>query len=215
MNKQITLKLIAVFFSVYINSAQAASISVDMVPGGVINGSLTIPFTPPPPDPTFDILINDVADLAGFQFNLGFDPSILNISSIDSGNIFGADTAVFLSISDFNNITGSISFSETSLALSGLNIPSLNMLGPAILATIHFQAIGIGTSSLDLNNTVLSDSASPPNEITPVTENDGQVTFQAPPVIQAPEPSLVLLSGLGLLSLISIQRKAKIFSVTA
>lgn len=201
MNKHIILKLSAVFFSVYINSTQAASISVDMVPGVGTDPSRTVSL-----GSVFDvdILINDVTDFAGFEFDLGFDPLILAANSIDSGTIFGADT---FPLTGFIN-ANSISFAETTLALP----PGLDISVPTLLATIHFNAIGAGTSNLDLRNTVLSDSAGEP--ITPVTENDGQLTSQAP-VTRAPEPSLVFMLGLGLLGLIGIKRKAAIFSLFA
>jgi hypothetical protein len=201
MNRQILFKLIAMLVSVYINNAQAASLSVDMVPGPGIDSSRIVSL-----GSAFDvdILINDVTDFAGFEFDLGFDPLILAASSIDSGNIFGADT---FPLSGLIN-ADSISFAETTLALP----PGLDISVPTLLATIHFNAIGSGTSNLDLRNTILSDSAGEP--ITPITENDGQLTAQAP-VTTAPEPSSVLLLCLGLLSLISIKRKTKVFSVTA
>lgn len=186
MNKQIIFKLIAVIISVYINSAQATSISVDTNPVGPTSWDV-------------NILIDNVTDFAGFQFELEFNPLVLAASGIDSGTIFGADTVPVNS--SFN--ANPISFAETTLG-SGLDIP-----GSSILATIHFQAIGSGTSVLNLKNSLLINSTGDP--IASVTENDGQITFQA----TAPEPSLVLLVGVGLLSLISVKSKTKIFPVTA
>lgn len=203
MNRQIIFKLIAVFFvSIYMNSAQAGSISVDTNPGGVIDPSRSVSI-----GSFFDvnILVDNVSDFAGFQFELGFDPLVLAANGIVSGDIFGADT---VSIdSSFN--ADPISFSETTLALSGLNITV-----PTILATIHFQAIGAGTASiLDLKNSLLLDSLGDP--IASVTENDGLITSSQASVKPVPEASLVLLLSLALLSLIGTKRKATLFSVAA
>lgn len=194
MNKQI-IKFFAVIFAIYLNSAQAATLSVDMVPGANVDGSLTTTA-----GSFFDVnvLINDAQDLAGFQFELGFDSSILQAASIVSGNIFGADT--FSIDSTINADT--INFSELSMALVGNNVSTATLL-----ATITFQAVGAGISVLDLNqiNSILSDSIGDP--ISPVSINNGELIS----VAAVPVPGVIWLYGSGLIGLIGMaKRRSKI-----
>lgn len=139
----ITASAIALALTAF--NASAAKLSVDMVPGGGVDQNLVIT-----DNPTFsvDILISDISDLAGFEFNLDFDGGLISADSITSGNLFGADTWPITSQINAN----SISFSETTFA-AGLDITS-----PAILATVNFKAIGPGSSNLTLSSVVLSDS---------------------------------------------------------
>lgn len=190
MNKQI-IKFLAIIFAVYLNSAHAATLSVDMVPGANVDGSLTTTT-----GSTFDvnILVNDVQDLAGFQFELGFDSAILQAASIVSGNLFGADT---FSIDSTTN-AGSISFSEISLAMAGNDVSTATLL-----ATITFKAVGVGVSGLNLLNTLLSDSNGA--DISPVSLTHGELTS----VAAVPLPAAIWLFCPAIFGLFSIARRAK------
>ena len=164
------LKIATITLLLGISNVQAATISVDMVPGGNRQDQLTIYDTP---NFSVDILIEDVNDLAGFQFDLGFDGSLLLVDSITSGNFFGTDT--WSLISDINSQT--ISFSETTFA-TGLDVSS-----PVVLATINFQAINPGTSGIVLSSVVLTDSLAA--TITPVTLQNGSVSMAPVPLPSA------------------------------
>jgi len=189
--KKILLGLFALFISLNSSSALSASISVDMISGGTIDNSLSLSS-----GSTFDvdIVINDVIDIAGFEFILGFDSTVLSATSITSGDIFGLDT--FL-IDDTIN-ANSVSFSETTFAFFGLDINT-----QTVLATISFDAIAAGTSDLLLSNIFLSDSFA--FEITPVTIADANITIPGTSTI--PEPSVLWLLFFGLIGGIAINRK--------
>lgn len=184
--------LLTLLVSLNSGSALSALISVDMVPGGSIDSSLSLPS-----GSTFDvdIVINDALDLAGFEFVLGFDSSVLSATSISSGDIFGLDT--FL-IDDTIN-ANSVSFSETTFAF-GLDINT-----PTVLATISFDAPVVGASDLSLNNVLLSDSFA--FGITPVTIADGDITVTGTSTV--PEPSVLLLLFSGLIGGGGISRKKR------
>jgi len=152
-----------------------------------------------------DVLIDDVFDLAGFEFTLDFDDTLLSATSIFSGDVFGIDTFLI----DDTISSNSVSFSETTFAFVGVDIST-----PTILATISFDTIASGASALDLNNIVLSDSFA--FEINPIHINNGGLTINAassgnskPPLNAVPEPETLWLSFVGLMGLLISRRKAK------
>ncbi len=171
--------------------AEAATLSVDMVPGAGIDASLT---SSKGANFAVNILINDVQDLAGFELELAFDSSVLAATSIVSGSLFGADT--FL-ISDAIS-AGKVGFAELSLALSGNNYAS-----DSLLATVSFKILAAGVSQIDLLNVLLSDSNG--DELQPLTLHGGQVT--ATDIGVVPLPGVAWLFGSGLLGLARLARK--------
>ena len=186
-NKNI-VKVLALVFSISMSSTYAANLSVNMVSGGGVNNAFSSHV-----GSTFsiDIVINDTLDLAGFEFDLGFDSTILNATSITSGNIFGINTFSLQSIINAN----SIDFSEATLAPNGIDIAS-----PTLLSTISFEIIGAGVDTLDLNNVILSDSLGV--GIVPVVLNSGNLTSTVPvpsitsvkPIPTLSEWSIIILS---------------------
>ncbi|KJV07799.1 hypothetical protein VZ94_02170 [Methylocucumis oryzae] len=171
--------------------AQAATLSVDMVPGAGIDSSLA---TTKGANFAVNIFINDVKDLAGFELELAFDNSVLAATSIVSAGLFGADT--FL-ISDAIS-AGKISFAELSLAFSGNDYAS-----DTLLATVSFKVLAAGVSQIDLLNVLLSDANG--DVIQPLTLHAGHVT--ATDIGIVPLPGVAWLFGSGLLGLARLARK--------
>jgi hypothetical protein len=173
-------------------ASNAATITVDMVSGGDINSTR---MTTLGDSISVDVLIGNVVDLAGFEFKLFFDSSVLHATSVMSGSIFGFDTF------SVDNTSGasSISFAEASLAPSGLNF-----MAPALLATITFDVIGSGFSAVSLADTLLSDSfASAINDVSTV---DGELTARVDVPPSVPEPSILALFSMAGLALFGIKR---------
>jgi hypothetical protein len=156
--------------------SQAAIISVDSPVAATVGDSFAV-----------DVLIEDVNDLAGFQFSLGFDSNVLSAATVTSGNIFGFDTFLI----DSTISAGAVSFSEVTFALSGLDI-----IGSSLLATINFDAIASGMSALSLSDVILSDSLS--TSIVPVFINEANITVNSPVNVPAPASLLMLLAGLSI-----------------
>jgi len=191
--KKILLGLLALLVSLNSSSAISASISVDMISSGTIDSSLSLSS-----GSSFDvdIVIDNVIDIAGFEFILGFDSTVLSATSITSGDIFGLDTFLL----DDTITANSVSFSELTLDIFGLDI---NL--PTVLATISFDAIAAGTSDLLLSNIFLSDSLA--FEITPVIIADGTITITSTGTSTVPEPSVLWLLFFGLIGGVAINRK--------
>ncbi|BCG65965.1 MAG: hypothetical protein methR_P3837 [Methyloprofundus sp.] len=189
MKKFKLLKLAPLLFASSICNVQAAQIFVDLVPGGGIDSTLTA-FTGTSID--VDILIDDVTDFAGFEFDLNFSDPMLNATAVTSGGIFGLDGFEL----DNQINTSSISFSETSVAAFGLDI---SLGSPTLLATISFDIVGVGSDPLNANNIVLSDSLG--FGIGSVTVINAQLTTENSGVTPAPGVLALMFVGLGFVSL--------------
>ncbi len=187
------LRIVTLMAALTCGVANAAAISVDMVPGGTINNSLSLT-----EGTSFDvdILIDDATDLAGFEFDLNFDSAVLSANSVTSGDIFGLDTFLI----DDTISAGSVSFSEMTFALSGLDVTT-----PTVLATISFDTLAAGTSLLNLTDVVLSDSLA--YSILPVTNSGGVLTVTGGGSNSVPEPATLFLLFGGLIGIVGLGRK--------
>jgi general secretion pathway protein D len=127
---------------------------------------------------TLPVSIADASDLYAFQFDLAFDPSILQLLSISEGSFLPSAGSTIFIPGDIDNIGGNaISNADTLVG----DIPGAS--GDGDLVDFTFQAIGPGATSLALSNGLLFDSNF--NDI-PFTTADGSVTVSGSPV---PEPA--------------------------
>jgi hypothetical protein len=145
---------------------------------------------------TVDVVITGVeagAPLNGFQFDLLFDPIVLGASSVASGGFLPAPSLVLVA----DLAQPDVNYAEASLGGGGV--------GQGVLASASFDTLSVGTRALDLTNLILASLVPPGGEISALV-NDGSVTVTSGQVI--PEPSTVLLLGIGMASLIltSIRR---------
>jgi len=114
--------------------------------------ALTIEIDPGLIDPdqtsTFDITINDVTDMGGFEFSLFYDPEVLTIEDITAGN-FLADTGLRLLPlgPDINNSLGRVSFGIVALETA----PGTGASGNGTLATVGFSSESNGESLLSFD----------------------------------------------------------------
>ncbi len=141
----------------------------------------------------FDVFVDieDVIDLFAFQFDISFDPAVLHAVSTAEGSFLptGGDTFFIPGIID--NTTGSISFTADSLLG-----PDPGVTGNGHLAVLSFEASGLGTSPISLSNWILLDSTL--SDISFTSKNGS---------VNVPEPTTMLLLGLGLIGLIGVRRR--------
>jgi general secretion pathway protein D len=126
---------------------------------------------------TLPVSIADVSDLYAFQFDLAFDPSILQLLSISEGSFLPSAGSTIFIPGDIDNIGGTATSNADTLVG---DIPGAS--GDGDLVDFTFLAIDTGTSAVTLSNGLLFDSSF--NDI-PFTTVDGSVTVSA----ATPEPA--------------------------
>jgi len=93
--------------------------------------------------------------VGAFEVAVGFDPSQLGFEGASFGSLLGDPSNPAETIIDVNATAGLSDVAEVSL----LSPPALDALQPDgfVLATLTFQSLALGTSSLDLSKVVVSD----------------------------------------------------------
>jgi Cohesin domain len=154
-------------------------------------------------DHTFslDVDIANITDLYAFQFDLGFDPTILSAISVTEGSFLPEGGATFFFPGTIDNGAGTIVFNADSLVGA---IPGVS--GGGTLAVIHFDALVVGTTSISLGNVTLLDSNLNPLDF---SATNGEVTVQTVQTATAPEPSNLPLMAIALLWLVSLSQRKR------
>jgi hypothetical protein len=153
---------------------------------------------------TIPVSITDTVDLNAWQFDLAFDPTILQVTATgvtESAFFTQGDITVFVP-GAVDNTLGQILGASDALILE----PAVN--GSGVLANIEFTAIAPGVSSLALSNVFLNQLNSG------FTVTNGTVcvnvptspTCQSPPL---PEPNTLALLAIGLSAFGARRRKAR------
>jgi|ERR1017187_659961 general secretion pathway protein D len=132
------------------------------------------------------VTISGTSDLYAFQFDVSYDPSILQLNSILEGSFLSSAGPTFFIPGTIDNTLGIATF--TADALFG----ATGAAGTGTLATLDFQAVAGGVSALDLSNVILLDSNL--NDIS-FTAQSGQAVVSAVP---EPDSIWLLASGISL-----------------
>jgi len=107
--------------------------------------------------------------IAGVQFSLSFDPSLLTANSVTEGNLLKQDGAsTFFQAGTINNVAGTI----TGVA-GAITTPGASVSVPGTFATISFTATAEGASALDLYDVIVGN---PQGQPVSITVSDGSVT---------------------------------------
>jgi hypothetical protein len=138
-----------------------------------------------------DILISNVdlgLTIAAFEFDLDFDPLILNPLSVSLGSYLPSPLGLSPFIAEQNITAPDVNFAASVIGIGGGT-------GNGVLASILFEALDIGTSILDLNDVKLSAPFGVPISFN-YQDGTANVTSSA-----VPEPSsiILLISGIGTL----------------
>lgn len=136
-----------------------------------------------------DVVIGGVTNLFAYQFDVAFDPTMLQAVAVSEGAFLSLGGPTFFIPGTIDNINGAVWASAGSIqGTSG------GASGSGVIATITFNAVMPGVSSIVAFNTLLLD----PDFFT----IDFTTTAGVVEVVGVPEPaSLVLvLFGVGLLA---------------
>jgi adhesin HecA-like repeat protein len=134
-----------------------------------------------------DVNIASVTDLYGFQFDLGFNPSVLMATVVSEGAFLPSGGSTFFIPGTIDNTNGIVAATADTLisAMSGVT-------GSGTLAVFDFTAIANGATGLTLSNVILVDS------------NGNLINT----VANSPEPNALILFAVTLLGALGFRRKA-------
>lgn len=133
---------------------------------------------------TIGIIIDGALNLGSFEFELAYDPAILQAMDVTLGPFLGSTgRSIGVVGPTIDNVGGRVTFGAFSFGSQ----PGPS--GTGTLAAIAFSAAGVGTSLLDLQNTQVTDTLGNPQ--TPVTEEDGMVSVIAGMSYRVYLPSLM------------------------
>ena len=137
---------------------------------------------------SLDVQAAGVVDLYAIQFDIGFDPAVLEATGITEGPFLAGGGATIFIPGAIDNATGVISFTAISLetAITGVS-------GGGILATVNFQGVGSGSSAVTLFNVLALDSSL---SGTDQTTQAGSVSVSGGGAVPEPSAGLFVLTGL-------------------
>ena len=95
---------------------------------------------------TIDISAENVFDLAGWQFDIAFDPAILEAISVSEGNFLKTGGTTFFQGGSIDNVAGKIT------ALSAARLSAQGVSGTGTLVQVRFKAKSAGETKLVLQN---------------------------------------------------------------
>jgi hypothetical protein len=126
---------------------------------------------------TVDILVEPETAIAGVQFDLAFDPSLVTVDSVAMGNLLSQDGATtYFSPGAIDNVAGTI----TAVA-GAITTPGQTVSTAGTFATITLTAgTESGTCPLTLSSVVVGDID---GQSVPVSVVNGQVTINQPPLL--------------------------------
>jgi hypothetical protein len=126
---------------------------------------------------TVDIAVEPGTAIAGMQFNLAFDPSVVTADSVAEGDLLSqGGLSTYFNFGTINNVAGTISGVAGAITEPGQSVST-----PGIFATITMTASTEGgTSPLTLSGVVVGDIN---GEAVDITVESGEAAINRAPVL--------------------------------
>ena len=105
---------------------------------------------------TLDISARDVFDLAGWQFDIAFNPTILEAIDVSEGNFLKMGSTTFFQSGSIDNVTGKIT------GLSVARLSAQGVTGTGVLLQVRFKAKSAGETELALQNVQFGSTTGEP-----------------------------------------------------
>ena len=100
---------------------------------------------------TLDIGARDIFDMAGWQFDIVFNPTILEAISVSEGDFLKMGSTTFFQSGSIDNVTGKIT------GLSVARLSAQGVTGTGVLLQVRFKAKSGGETELALQNVQFGD----------------------------------------------------------
>lgn len=171
----------ALLFVLTFLATPAPAVAVVSVQSASVNAGQTF---------SIDVEISNVTDLVAFQFDLGFNPTLLAATTASEGSFLPGGGATFFIAGSIDNVVGSVAATADTL-LSTVS----GVAGSGTLATFVFTALAQGTGTIDLSDLILLDSTL--SAISAATVSASVIVREVPSSV--PEPSTWLLFSGGLI----------------
>jgi general secretion pathway protein D len=174
--------LISLTFFAFGAVSEAAPMFLGVNPGTAVQGNSF----------QVDVAVTNASDLYAFQFDLGFDPTLLHATGVSEGSFLPGAGATFMVPGLIDNTSGSITFISDALVgfVAGAS-------GDGLLMTIDFQALAPGLSALTLLNPLFLDStlADTTGDLT-VVNGSVSIAPGVPPTIPEPVSWMLVITAL-------------------
>lgn len=128
---------------------------------------------------TVDVRIENVTTLGAYQFDVLFDPDIVEVTAVTNGDFLGSTGLGVLPLGpDIDNTSGVVTFGAVTLGAQ--DGPS----GAGVLATITLTTKSDGVTGIDLTNIILIGS-----DLSDITATDTDGTMTVGEVVVSPTPT--------------------------
>jgi len=117
-------------------------------------------------DASVDIVIDNAADVGGYQVDLAYNPGIVHVQEVKAGPFMGSTGRTVMPLSSIDNAAGLATFGASTIGSQA------GASGSGILATVKLLPKAKGATGLDLQNLLL---LRPNGALLPASAQDGQL----------------------------------------